>query len=370
MKRYIFSLLLVCCVLFAATGCGKADPSKSPADPPAAEEPAVPPQSAPAPGPAPEPEYIPSGINPLTGLPMEPVYENNRPIAIMFNNVKVSQPQLGISQADIIYEIPAEGGITRMLGLFQTLDGVGDLGSIRSTRSYYLDTALGHDAILVHAGGSPDAYDDISTLGMANLDGVRGGPSHDAAFWRDAERRKNAGYEHSLLTSGENIQAFLSHSKYRTTHKDGYSYSQSFVEDGTPMFGNSAAQIKLVYSYYKTGIFSYNADSKLYEIQQYGKDYIDGNSGQQVGVTNLLLLETDISDIPGDTSGRLDVRMTGEGMGTYFCGGKFIPIIWRKSDRSSPFVYRTSDGAPLSLGQGTSYICIYNPESSNVYITD
>ena len=86
---------------------------------------------------------------------MEPVYEKNRPVAVMLNNLKAAQPQLGVSQADIIYEVPAEGGITRMLGVFQTLEGVGDLGSIRSARPYYLELALGHDALFVHAGGSP-----------------------------------------------------------------------------------------------------------------------------------------------------------------------------------------------------------------------
>ena len=37
----------------------------------------------------------------------------------MLNNLKKAQPQLGNSQADIIYEVPAEGGITRMLAVYQ-----------------------------------------------------------------------------------------------------------------------------------------------------------------------------------------------------------------------------------------------------------
>ena len=75
---------------------------------------------------------------------------------VMLNNLKDAMPQLGVSKADIIYEIPAEGGVTRMIGVFQSLEGVETLGSIRSTRPYYLEVALGHDAILVHAGASPD----------------------------------------------------------------------------------------------------------------------------------------------------------------------------------------------------------------------
>lgn len=83
---------------------------------------------------------------------------NRRPVAIMLNNLKEALPQLGQSQADVIYEVPAEGGITRMLAVYQSLDGVGKIGSIRSARPYYLELALGHDAIYIHAGGSEDAY--------------------------------------------------------------------------------------------------------------------------------------------------------------------------------------------------------------------
>ena len=208
MKKRWIAMLLMGCLLFGLSGCGggKDEPEQPREE--QQEEVVTPPPVEPEPAPEVEPEPVPQepvpgGINPLTGLPMEEEYENNRPVAVMFNNLKAAQPQLGVSQADIIYEIPAEGGITRMVGLFQTMDGVGTLGSIRSTRTYYLEVALGHDAVLLHAGGSPDAYEKISAWKVNNIDGVRGGSNQEKVFWRDAERKKNAGYEHSMLTSGE-----------------------------------------------------------------------------------------------------------------------------------------------------------------------
>ena len=198
------------------------------------------PDPPPEPEPEPEPEpYVPAGTNPLTGLPIEPEEMAKRPVAVMLNNIKKAQPQIGISQADVIYEVPAEGGITRMLAVYQSLEGVGNLGSIRSARSYYLELALGLDAVYVHAGGSPGAYRDIPAWGVDNLDGVRG--DEDAKiFWRDQERRKTKGYEHSLLTSGENIQAYLDMGSLRAEHERGYVYPQAFVPDGTPAGGSLA----------------------------------------------------------------------------------------------------------------------------------
>ena len=58
---------------------------------------------------------------PLTGEQLSAKPENTRPFAVMINNIVYAQPQVGISNADIIYEIPAEGGITRMMAIFSHL---------------------------------------------------------------------------------------------------------------------------------------------------------------------------------------------------------------------------------------------------------
>ena len=148
------SAFLLALLLLLTTGCGKKSaptPAEEPETPPVIEEPAAEPEVEPLPD-------VPTGTNPLTGLPIEPEYEQRRPVAVMLNNLKKAQPQLGNSQADIIYEVPAEGGITRMLAVYQSLEDVGSIGSIRSARPYYIELALGHDALYVHAGGSPEAY--------------------------------------------------------------------------------------------------------------------------------------------------------------------------------------------------------------------
>lgn len=364
MKKRIAAMFLTLLMIFSLIGCGgdSGEQEQTEETPPPVEE------VEPEPVPEPEPEPVdPARVNPLTGEEMDGEYRNLRPVAVMFNNLKAAQPQLGVSQADIIYEIPAEGGITRMLGIYQSLEDVGNLGSIRSTRPYYLEAALGHDALLVHAGGSPDAYEKIPAWGVDNMDGVRGG-SDSHIFWRDAQRKQTAGYEHSLLTSGENVLEYLAGGRYRTEHKDGYEYVQAFAEDGTPANGTTAENFKLYYTGYKTGVFDYDSESRLYMISQYGGAYTDGNSGEQVGVTNVLVLETDINVISGDKEGRLTVRMTGSGNGTYFCGGKSVPIQWSKADRNSQFEYKLTDGTPLTLGQGTSYVCIIDPSTSRIEI--
>ncbi len=362
MKKQIVALALAAWMVLGLSGCGKqAEPEPVPTPPAPVETP----EPAPAPPPPPEPEE-PAGTNPLTGEPMEPEKETLRPIAVMFNNLKGAQPQVGISQADMIYEMEAEGGITRMLGLFQSLDGVDTLGSIRSTRAYYLELALGHDALLVHAGGSPEAYRDIPVWKVDNMDGVNGG-SDAQIFWRDKERRKTMGYEHTLVTSGEKIQAYVD-GHFRAAHPEGYAHPLVFAADGTPKDGVAAEHLTLRFSPYKTGTFDYDAEKKAYLAGQYGKEHIDGGNGEQVSAVNVLVLETDISQIAGDKALRMKARLTGSGKGTFFCGGKAAEIQWSKADRNSPFLYAMPDGSPLTLGEGITYICIIDPDRSTLTI--
>ena len=323
--------------------------------------------------PTPEPSPMPNDgpENPLTGMPISEEWVNSRPIAIMLNNLKAALPQQGQSQADIIYECLAEGGITRMLGVYQTVEGVGTIGSVRSSRPYYLELALGHDAVYLHAGGSEDAYADIKAWGVTALDCVRGPYEGKAPgsnlFWRDAERKKTMSSEHTVVTNGETILNLFPTYTFRQEHQDGYSYVQAFADDGTPVNGETAGKIAVPFSSYKTGVFTYDAETGKYLVEEYGKAYIDGNTGEQVGVTNVLVLKTACGIIKGDELGHISVTVTGSGDGYFACGGKIIPIHWTKADRNSQYVYTTTDGKPLTLGRGSSYVNIVPLESAVTY---
>lgn len=348
LKRRLFLLVLALALVLSACGAqGESVPSESPS-PTAA--PSTTPEPTDKPG-----AVAPEMVNPLTGLALTgEVTNRQRPLAIMLNNLKKALPQQGNSQADIIYECLAEGGITRMLGVYQSVEGVGEIGSVRSSRPYYLDLALGLDAIYLHAGGSDEAYADIKSWGVTSLDFVRT-TAYSDIFWRDAQRRKVNGLEHSVLTSGEAIMAHFPQYSFRKDHEEGYSLPYTFAEDGTPAEGESAQVVRVPFSTYKTGVFTYDEASKKYLVEEYGAPYVDGNDGQQVAVTNVITIRTSCKAI--DDVGRMRIDLHGHsGDGWFACGGKIIPITWEKADLNSPITYAKADGTALVLGQGNSYV--------------
>ena len=138
---------------------------------------------------------------------------NTRPIAVMINNHNSARPyQSGLQDAQIIYEIIVEGGITRMLAVFKD-QTTSRIGPVRSSRHYYLDYALENDAIYAHWGWSPQAQSDISTLGVNNLNGL-----YDSGFDRDTSLYGKVNLEHTAITSIEGLKSAIASKGYRTTY--------------------------------------------------------------------------------------------------------------------------------------------------------
>lgn len=348
--KYIAALLICCMLPGLLIGCGK-----EVTPPPVEQENIYLPQM-----PTHEEgvETVTGPINPLTGEAVNEDISANRPYAVMINNLSAALPQHGVSQADIIYEVLAESGITRHMALFQDISQVGTIGSVRSARHYYIELAQGHDAVYIHAGGSPQAYNLLSSGVIDAADGVRGGPGSNA-FYRD-KSRSAAGYayEHTLFTSGQLLTDCVGTlDSVRHTHAGDFSLPLTFSKNAVPE-GEDAPNIRATFEGGKRTLFAYDPESGKYMISEYGDNYVDGNTGEQVGVTNVLFLFTDVARIAGDSAGRVNVRTTGTGTGGFACGGKFVKILWSRDSVTSPFTYTLEDGTPFDLGVGKTYICI------------
>ncbi|NLT14028.1 MAG: DUF3048 domain-containing protein [Clostridiales bacterium] len=313
------------------------------------------PSEEPSPSPSVEPAYT-GPVNPLTGLPADTEISNNRPFAIMINNIRVAQPQIGISKADIIYEILVEGGITRMMAVFQDVTGAGEIGSIRSARPYFVDIALGHDALYIHAGGSPDAYSKLASTDIFHLDGVNG--RKQDIFFRDPARKATMGSVHSLVTTDELILKHVPTYNVALEHPSGYACNMTFSDSAAPAGSIAAQTITAHFSSSKTTTFTYSAESGTYDVSQYKAAYIDGNDQSKISVANVLILHTTINVISGDAEGRIDVDVTGSGTGAFFCGGKYEEITWSRKKSTDQFSFTLADGSELVFAKGKTYICI------------
>ena len=296
--------------------------------------------------------------NPLTGEVLPALCEN-RPYAVVFNNIQAAMPQYGISNADILCEVLAEGGITRCLGIFHDISDTEAFGSIRSARPYFIQLAQGFDAILVHAGASEEGNTYLKNSGWNNIDGVLG-TNASKYFYRDKDRL-NAGYslEHTLFIKSTGIQTYAEKLGYATTRPGGVDFGWQFG-GSSALAGEAAGSITV---YFGSGARSkstslvYDADDSLYYASQHGAAHIDGATGQQLSYRNVLVLKTGVKN-QGDSAGHLTITTTGSGSGYYACDGRLISIKWSRKSVTDPFIFTTEDGAPIVLGVGKTYLAI------------
>lgn len=277
---------------------------------------------------------------------------NTRPYAVMINNHHEAWPQSGLQSAYLVYEIPVEGGITRMMALFRDVD-VEKIGSVRSSRVYYLDYAMENDAIYVHFGGSNEAYMDLANYKINNIDGNKTGSS---AFWRD--KTLNRALEHTAFTSTSNIKKMAETKKYRLTSSDYklLNYTPTSIDLSKIDGFKTANKIDIKYSSYQTSSYQYDAEKKYYLRSMNNTKNIDLVTGQQYTVKNIIVYSLQFDTA---SSKLKTIHNIGTGTGYYISEGIAIPITWEKKTRFEKTVYKYMNGTILDINDGNTYIQLY-----------
>lgn len=284
------------------------------------------------------------------------INSKKRPIAVMINNHNQARPyHSGIQDAYLVYEMIVEGGITRMMAIFkdQTTERI---GSVRSSRHYFLDYALENDAIYVHFGWSPQAEADISILGVNNINGL-----YDNAFSRD--RSLPVAYEHTAITNMDKINNIISNKKYRSEYNSSnvenelllkYSVDEVLINNKEDSI--IANNIVIPYSNYMTSSYIYDEENKYYLRFANNVAHVDYITKQQYHFKNIIIQNVENYTI--DSYGRQNLKNIGTGNGYFITNGYARPITWEKSSRNSKTIYKYLDGEEIKANDGNTFIQI------------
>ncbi|MBE7027972.1 MAG: DUF3048 domain-containing protein [Ruminococcaceae bacterium] len=297
-------------------------------------------------------DVMPSELPTATPEPTLPPESDSRIIAVMVDNDNNdARPHAGVDEAFLIYEAYVEGSATRMMALFKDAD-TEKIGPIRSSRHYFLDYAMEHDAIYVHYGWSPQASKDISTYGINNINGVLEGNN---VFWRDSTYTKSW---HTAYASIEKIMKFSDETKkYRNTSNVS-NFKKTAVDK--EITGESAIKITLPYAGFYKASYEYDEATNTYKRYINGKGHIT-QEGVHLSPKNIIIQKASNFTIPGDTSGRQDVKTVGTGEGYLITGGKIARITWSKPDRKTKTTYKFENGEEICLNPGQTWIQIVPP---------
>ena len=293
--------------------------------------------------------------NPLTG---EAGYNENlignRPVMVVVENHPQARPQWGLTTSDIVFEMVAEGGITRMILMYADASLLPDkIGPVRSARHYFLDLAEGYDAIFTHFGQSTYAEQQLANHDIDNINGFIG--TDGKYFSRDKSRK--VAFEHTAYTTKEWILKAIENKEYRTTLKEGYTDAFQFNIDGNEVLADGSC-VKAVVSFSDSYTYTldYDKQENVYYSSLKGNPFMSSDGTQQ-NFQNIVILYTNISAISGDTKNRVNFDLS-EGKGTYISNGSYCEISWKKGDSTDMLKLYDSEGEELKLNVGRTYIAI------------
>ncbi|MGI6779014.1 MAG: DUF3048 domain-containing protein [Acetivibrionales bacterium] len=278
--------------------------------------------------------------------------EGIRPYAVMIDNEGTKcLPQGGLNLAQVIYEVIVEGGETRLMPIFWNSEPE-LVGPVRSSRHYFLDYAMEHDAIYIHYGWSPMAENDIAKFKINNVNGVGYGGE---IFW---DLTKDINNWQDSYTSAEKIEQFIKKAGYRTetNKKQVFSYNRKDIEFEK---GIKAEKVRLTYSSFNTCGFEYDADVKTYKRFRQGEPHMERVTGKQLEAKNIIVQYVNNYNIKGDNAGRQEVDTVGSGEGWYITCGKAEKIRWSKASRPEPTIYTYEDGREILLNPGQTWVQIF-----------
>jgi hypothetical protein len=291
-----------------------------------------------------EPALVNGVVCPLGGERIEKSELYQRPVAVMLDNHPAARPQAGLEQAEVVYEILAEGNITRYMAVFMHGENQ-PVGPVRSARRYYIDKLIEYDAIYVHAGGSPEAWDDVARLKIPSFNAMNLGAP---VFWREKHKKE----PHNMYSALDRIQAASDRKGYnRATEVSVHKFNQ----EDTPIEGQQAVKIRILYPPKYHVSYEYQPEDKVYLRYVVGKPHVDENNKDYHAQAKNIIIQKAAHRVI-DSEGRRKIDLVGKGEGIYITDGSYIPVTWEKKDRRAPTELYKQNGDQVKLNPGKTWI--------------
>lgn len=270
---------------------------------------------------------------------------------VKIDNVRRARPQIGLNEADIVYEEMVESGVSRFAAVFhsQKLDTVGPVRSGRSTDIGIIDSFS--KPIFVFSGANSIYEKLIDKQPIVNR-----GAEVFTGYWRDRSRPA----PHNLFTSTGTMLDSSPEGKAPRAHF-------AYREPGAAPH-RSAQPAKIVQLLYlaESGRpirYEWSAEVGGWLRWQSGTPHVDAN-GLQVAPQNLIVqfvsyLDTGMTDKFGEDL--YEGVSVGSGTAWIFTEGHFVEATWTRTTLKSVTTFTDTDGEHVQLTPGQTFVSLIAP---------
>ncbi|HEX8967002.1 MAG TPA: DUF3048 domain-containing protein [Chloroflexota bacterium] len=266
-------------------------------------------------------------------------------LAVIVENQADARPQTGLTQADVVYEALAEGGITRFLSIFLSGDAA-VLGPVRSLRHYFAFLAADYAADVVHIGASPEGYAWRDAMHMGHLDETYGDPG----IWRVRSRPA----PHNAYTDTSADRGFLQQRGWQQNR----GWGPLLFSEQAPLGEDAAQAVGIDFRPWAYRVdYAWDADQARYLRTMDGVPHRDAATGEQIAPATVIVQFAAVDAIPNDPKQRLDVNLVGaSGELVIFSGGTQRGGTWSKSAPRSASAWLDAAGDPLVIPPGPVWV--------------
>jgi hypothetical protein len=283
-------------------------------------------------------------VCPLTGLAPSGGAVPQRPaLAVKVDNYPDARPQSGIDEADIVFDEPVEGGITRFAAVFQCQSPalVGPIRSARAVDLQILDQLS--KPILVHVGGIDPVISILQNGNLSDFD-LR---THGAIIKHVPGRV--APYDtYITAAAGWGLQ-----STDTTPPAPVFTYSTT-TPSGTPV-----TSIHIPFTATNNTLWTWSASSGRWLLSYSGRPATVSGGGQ-IATTNIVVQTVHVTYGPWleNSEGGLEVQsqMTGSGPLTVLRNGVAVTGTWKRAALNDPTTLTASDGSTIALQPGQTWV--------------
>lgn len=295
----------------------------------------------------------------------EDYWSKRRPLAVMIENHVEARPQSGLSSADIVYEVVAEGGITRFMAIFYCNLSDIQIGPVRSARTYYLDWLGEYDALYAHVGGAntpgpADALGQIIKYGVKDLNQFSIGYP---VFWRDYQRIGHpVATEHTMYSTTAKLWEVGAKRGWTATDSAGVKWNSKFTpwKFKSDKSGGTTTKITVNFWESQPGYqveWNYDPSTNSYKRKN-GEPHIDLNNKKQLEAKVIIVQferESNANDgYPGNV--HLLYGTIGSGKALIFQDGNAVEGKWIKTSRTARTKYVDKLNKEIELNSGQIWI--------------
>jgi hypothetical protein len=285
---------------------------------------------------------------PLTGTPAPGGTVPQRPaLGVKIGNYTSDRPSAGLNQADVVFEEPVEGAITRLLAVFQcqSVAMVGDLRSAREPDAAIM-SQLSHP-LFAHAGGINPVLALMQSSPLTDLNLLTG--RYDTAIHPVPGRYP----PYSFFTNTAALWAFAPSDV--TPPAPIFTYSTTLPAGAV---AGSGASVHIPFSSTSDVRWTWSPSSGTYLRSYSGApDILVG--GAQTATTNVVIMsvQTATGTWVENSQGGREVLVTATGSGPLLVmrNGTAITGTWSRSSLTSPATLTTTGGAPITLQPGNTW---------------